>query len=349
MNLSNRKAHFGAFSLLLACGLLALVCSCGNKKGSQTDANNVQTATETAQIKEKASAFCGDSAFHFVEQQCLFGPRTLGSSAHEKCGEWLMKEFQRLGCTIEKQTATFTRYDGKNFDGFNIIASTMPDCPNRILICSHWDSRPWADADPDERNHKTPIDGANDGASGVGVMLELARQLQQSPIQIGIDFICFDAEDMGTPQWEEKDEDDEKTWCLGAQYWAANRTKQGHCFGILLDMVGGNNPQFYQEGFSKRYAPETVTKVWYAAHTMGYSDYFPLTDGGMITDDHLPLNRVANLPCIDIIPYYPLAENAFGSTWHTLQDNIQNINRATLEAVGQTLLFTLYSECEHAQ
>ena len=216
------------------------------------------------------------------------------------------------------------------------------------MICAHWDSRPWADNDPDEANHTKPVMAANDGASGVGVMLEIARLLQADTCQlpIGIDFVCFDAEDWGS-------HDDNDSWALGAQHWAkvfsqqqtANSHQSKPRYGILLDMVGGQGARFYQEGYSKYYANHVVKRVWQAAAVAGFSSYFPQEDGGGITDDHVPVNEVAKIPCIDIINYYPDCEaSSFGPTWHTIHDDMEHLDLGTLKAVGQTLIQVLYTE-----
>ena len=229
----------------------------------------------------------------------------------------------------------------------NIIASYKPELTTRILLCAHWDSRPWADNDPDSTNWKKPVMAANDGASGVAVMLEVARLLQKADsLKVGVDFVCFDAEDWGVPQWSDA-EDNGDSWALGAQYWAANPHKPGYeaRFGILLDMVGGNGARFYQEGMSKEYAPQIVDKVWAAARVAGYESMFPNDQGGYVTDDHIPVNKTAKIPTVDIIPYYPnCQQSSFGPTWHTVNDTMENIDRNTLKAVGQTIIQVLFSE-----
>jgi Zn-dependent M28 family amino/carboxypeptidase len=242
-------------------------------------------------------------------------------------------------------------WDGREVRGKNIIATVnaRPGSPEgrRILLAAHWDSRLWADHDPDEANHRKPFDGANDGASGVGVMLEIARLLQADTcsLPIGVDFVCFDAEDWGS-------ENNSDSWALGAQHWAKqyklstiNSQLSTIRYGILLDMVGGQGARFYQEGYSKYYANHVVKRVWKSAAAAGYSSYFPLEDGGAITDDHGPVNEVAGIPCIDIINYYPdCAQSSFGPTWHTIHDDMDHLDRSTLKAVGQTLIQVIYTE-----
>lgn len=288
-----------------------------------------------------------DSAYLFCQQQCDFGPRTMNSEAHERCGAWIADRFRQYGMEVIQQQADLRGYDGTVLKSTNIIASYRPEQQERILICAHWDSRPWADNDPDEANHRKPVMAANDGASGVAVMLEIARLLQRDTLGIGVDFICFDAEDWGTPQWAEGNLGDGDTWALGAQYWSTHLHRDGYTarYGILLDMVGGQGARFCQEQMSMYYAPDIVRKVWAAAETVGYGSYFPKEEGGGITDDHLPVNQNAHIPCIDIIPYYPDCDaSSFGPTWHTVSDDMQHIDKNTLQAVGQTIVQVLFSE-----
>jgi Zn-dependent M28 family amino/carboxypeptidase len=190
---------------------------------------------------------------------------------------------------------------------------------------------------------------ANDGASGVAVMLELARQLQQADsLRIGVDFICFDAEDWGTPQWDHNTyANTGEVWALGAEYWSKNTHVENYAprYGILLDMVGGQGAQFFQERLSKQYAQPIINKVWAAAKVVGFGSYFPDSPGEYITDDHVPVNTHANIPTIDVIPFYPdCQQSGFGPTWHTVNDDMQHIDKNTLKAVGQTLIQVLYSE-----
>jgi len=296
----------------------------------------------------KAPEFNSDSAYEFVNQQCLFGPRTMNSAAHDKCGDYLVGKFREFGAVVSEQTTTQQLYDGTSINTRNIIASYDTANSARILICSHWDSRPWADHDDDDKNHKTPIDGANDGASGVGVMLEMARLIQQKSPGIGVDFVCFDAEDCGVPEWADFDGDSESTWCLGSQYWASQVSAEGYTarFGILLDMVGGPDCLICKEGMSLRFAPSIVDKVWSMAQRAGYGNLFVNNTGGYVTDDHIPVNRVAGIPCIDVIGFDTSGNGTFCKTWHTVDDNISNISKDMLKAVGQSLLEVVYAEAE---
>ncbi len=287
--------------------------------------------------------FSGDSAHAFVVKQCSFGPRTPGSEAHKLCGDWLTAKFKSYGMPVTEQTAPITAWDGKTFICRNIIAAHKPELPERLIICAHWDSRPWADCEKDKAKRLQPILGANDGASGVGVMLELARQIEAINPKIGIDFICFDLEDYGCPEWEEAISHTEDDWCLGSAYWAAHPHRENYSarYGILLDMVGDAKASFCYEGFSMHFAPDVVAKVWAAAKAVGAEAFFRQAEGSFVTDDHLPMNRIAGIPTIDIIDFQAQGEHSFAATWHTLADTPENVSPHTLRAVGQTLINVL--------
>lgn len=320
-------------------------------KNADSKVQNIEETEEVAKVNPVGPSFYADSAYAFTKAQCDFGPRDMNSRGHDLCGEWIVSKFKEYGCKVTTQTATLAGYDGTKLRSRNIMASINPEATTRILLCAHWDSRPWADNDPDSANWRKPILAANDAASGVAVMLELARIIGKSKDekafnkQLGIDFVCFDAEDWGTPQWADV-ADNADSWALGAQYWSKN-LPQGYeaRYGILLDMVGGVGAKFYREGMSMQYAPEIVKKVWRAAREVGFGSYFPKEDGGVITDDHVPVNQFAKIPTIDIIPYYAdCQQSSFGPTWHTLADNMENIDKNTLKAVGQTLVQVIYKE-----
>lgn len=320
-------------------------------KNADSKVQNIEETEEVAKVNPVGPLFNADSAYAFTKAQCDFGPRDMNTRGHDLCGEWIVSKFKEYGCKVTTQTATLAGYDGTKLRSRNIMASINPEATTRILLCAHWDSRPWADNDPDSANWRKPILAANDAASGVAVMLELARIIRKSKDekafnkQLGIDFVCFDAEDWGTPQWADV-ADNADSWALGAQYWSKN-LPQGYeaRYGILLDMVGGVGAKFYREGMSMQYAPEIVKKVWRAAREVGFGSYFPKEDGGVITDDHVPVNQFAKIPTIDIIPYYAdCQQSSFGPTWHTLADNMENIDKNTLKAVGQTLVQVIYKE-----
>lgn len=304
------------------------------------------TKNESSKVQPTAIEkpnFNADSAFSYVKAQTDFGPRTPASEAHEMCANFLENRLAQFCDTVIVQQFTATTYDKKKWPSKNIIGSFAPEKEHRILLAAHWDSRPIADQDPDPTKHETPIDGANDGASGVGVLLEIARQLQIQKPEIGVDIIFFDMEDYGTPSSENIPGD---WWCLGSQYWIKNPhvTDYKADFGILLDMVGGENPTFYHEGYSSYYAQNIVSKVWGTANQLGYGSYFINKSANPITDDHYYILMNTSIPMIDIIHQDVTSGTGFGYVWHTLSDNITHIQKETLEAVGTSVLAVVYAK-----
>lgn len=335
------KMMIGGAAVAVAVAVVAVAV-----KGRTSGSDMAEAADEIEKAEPVGPAFSADSAYAFVKAQCDFGPRAMNTEAHDRCGSWIVNKFRQYGCVVTSLRADLKGYDGTVLKSQNIWARIHPERTERILLCAHWDSRPWADNDPDSANWHKPILAANDAASGVAVMLEIARLIQRdTTLRVGVDFVCFDAEDWGTPQWAESEGGD-NSWALGAQYFAANLPYGFHVrYGILLDMVGGQGARFYQEGVSKQYAGDVLKKVWRAARKAGYGGYFPRQDGGMITDDHVPLNEVAQIPTVDIIAYYPdCQQSSFGPTWHTVSDNMEHIDPAVLKAVGQTVVQVLYTE-----
>ncbi len=331
------RRHWPLFSLFIfSFFILFALSSCGGKTKKGTTADTIALSP--------APTFVADSAMAYVQAQCAFGPRVPGSAAHEECAAWIGEKFQQLGAQVSEQRTTLNGYDGQPMACRNIVAQTNPDALDRVLITAHWDSRAWADNDPDAANHHTPVMAANDGASGVAVMLEMARVILQTGLSYGIDFVCFDLEDQGTPQWAESD--GESYWCLGSTYWAQVAAAEGYRarYGVNLDMVGGRGARFLMEGFSMQYGRPIVGMVWHLGIQLGFGQYFVPKDGGYITDDHLPVNRIAHIPCIDIIPSVDSAASSFGETWHTTADTPENIDPEALRAVGQTLIQLIYND-----
>ena len=325
--------------------LLALVCACQNKPNRPNQPDPLPKKSVTI------PTFNADSAFAFVKAQTDFGPRVPMTEAHELCAEWLVNKLSEYADTVMVQEYRTRIYNNKVFDGKNIIASFNPKATKRIILCAHWDSRPYADHDPDEANWNTPIDGANDGASGVGVLIENARCFRIQPLneKLGVDIILFDLEDYGPPatQREQYFDNRRNDWALGSQYWAAHHHSLGYQanYGILLDMVGGSNPCFMKEYYSQEYAGWLSNKVWHVAQDLGYGQYFVNELGDLISDDHLPLNEIAGIPTIDIVDLQPNSSNeCFPETWHTLNDNIENIDKKTLGIVGNVLNCIVFQE-----
>ena len=290
-------------------------------------------------------SFDADSAYTFVKDQVSFGPRVPNSKAHKQCADYLIKQLKRFCDTVIVQEMSVKAYNGTMLHGKNIIGVFNPNQSKRILLGAHWDSRPYADHDVNPANYRTPIDGANDGASGVGVLLEFARQLSIKKPETGIDIIFFDVEDYGEPQDEDNNVHGD-FWCLGSQYWAKNPHTFNYKanYGILLDMVGGQNAVFTLEGTSRYFAPDVQSHVWNIAEQLGYDAVFKKVETAPITDDHLYINKIINIPMIDIIEYDENTTSGFNKNWHTVNDNLSNIDKTTLEKVGKVILATVYEE-----
>jgi glutaminyl-peptide cyclotransferase len=294
-------------------------------------------------FKEVGPKFDSENAYNMVAKQVAFGPRVPGTPAHDSCATWLLSQFESYGATVTLQTGNVFAHNGtKRYDIKNIIATINPTATKRILLCAHWDSRAQADQETDPEKQKQPVLGADDGASGVGVLLEVARAINSQALKnIGVDIVLFDVEDQGR-----SGNNSTQSWCLGAQYWSKTPHVEGYKaeFGILLDMVGARGARFVKEGVSLKHAAMYVDKVWKAAWGRGYRDFFHDVAGKQLIDDHVFINEIRQIPTIDIINSPANSETGFGAYWHTLDDNMDIISKTTLEAVGQTLLQVLYQE-----
>lgn len=315
-----------------------LIFSCQN---CTEDKPTVETPPKVITKKIPIPGFNRDSAYTYVAKQVEFGPRVPNTTAHKNTKSWLSSQLKKFGATVIEQDFQAKAYTGTTLNGTNIIGQINPAAPRRILLAAHWDSRHVSDYDPDASKFNTHVDGADDGASGVGVLLEVARTIQANPIELGVDIIFFDAEDHGEPQ-----ANNDYSWCLGSQYWSRNFHVSAYKpkYGILLDMVGAKNPRFRKEGYSMAYAPDLTNKVWKLAREMGHGNYFTDEKGGGITDDHRMVNEIAKIPMIDIINTPHDANPVFVKHWHTTTDNMDNINKRTLGAVGQLMIAVIYNE-----
>lgn len=300
------------------------LAGCGGKKAT-AETPTVESAT-AVEVK-----FDADSAYGNVARQVAFGPRVPNTEAHRQCGEWLVSELKRHGAKVTEQRAKLKAFDGTELNALNIFGQYNPEAKDRILLLAHWDCRPWADQDPDPANRKKPVDGANDGASGTGVLLEIARQLGQEAPSKGVDILFVDAEDWGT-------DGDENSWALGARHFVENPPIEGYmpAHAILLDMVGGTEAVFCREYFSEKSAPGVSNKLWSIAASRGYGQMFPNRMGGAITDDHVQLIE-HGIPAVDIIEYHPENESGFNPRWHTVADTMEGISKETLGAVGEVV------------
>jgi len=282
--------------------------------------------------------FNADSAYAYVKAQADMGPRTPGSKAHDQAVAYYQALFKRFGATVQVQTGMETTFDGKQWKLENVIATYNPAAQKRVLLCAHYDSRPFCDRDKDPAKRKLPCPGVNDGASGAGVLLEMARQFGLQKPELGIDIILFDLEDYGNSG-------DERSWCLGSQFWTRNLHVKNYSanYGVLLDMVGAKNAIFPKEEFSRMYAGDIINKIWSTGQRLNYGQYFIDDYCNAMTDDHRPINEYAQIPCVDVLHYNTVA-NDFFEHHHQSTDDMSNIDKNTLKAVGHTLLDVLYNE-----
>lgn len=318
-----------AATLVGVVSLLSFSCH-SNQSGQQSAGNEVPAATAAA-----VGHFDADSAYAYVQKQVDFGPRIPNTPAHDACANWMISVLRPLADSLTVQKTTVSTH-GHSYGCTNIIAHFKPQATSRVLVLAHWDTRAFADGDSATLHEH--FDGADDGASGVGVLVEIARQLHSQPPAVGVDLLCTDVEDAGL-------EGDDNSWGLGTQYWSEQAKTRGYhaMYGILLDMVGGKGSHFYREGLTKQFAGPQSTMVWNTGNRIGYSDYFIYTDLGdvSITDDHAFVNKITGIPTLDIIA---LQGNGDFMPWHhTVNDNMKIIDKNTLKAVGQTVLQVLYT------
>lgn len=308
--------------------------------------NTSATAETTDYASVAIPEFNADSAWQYTADQLAFGPRTPGSQGQTRCAEYLARQMRRWCDTVIVQEFTTTLWDGRTVKGKNIISTLHPATQEgtapHILLAAHWDSRLWADHDPDSANHKRPIPGANDGASGVATLMEMARVMSQMRPTAAIDFVFFDLEDQGIPEWAEVYQD--HTWCLGSQHWSKTPHLPYYTarFGILFDMVGTDAPRYTKEECSMRYASTIMDKMWTAAAILGHQNIFQNQRTDMIMDDHYYINSLANIPTIDIVQNTPGC--SFYPYWHTVKDDLDAVNRQSLKIVADVTMKTIYAD-----
>lgn len=318
-----------------ALGLVLVLTGSSCQQG--TPSENKPPADDDRWVQLSLPSVSADSLYEFVKRQVSYGVRVPGSGGHQRCGDYLVAALRGHGLQVLEQKATVA-LGSAPVPVRNIIAQFHPERTERVLISAHWDTRPQADQDPDPTRRGQPILGANDGASGVAVLLELASLLKQKDPGLGVDLICWDTEDMGTS-------DLEHSYCLGSQHWCQQPLPPGYRarWGINLDMVGARGAQFPQEGYSRRYAGKLVRRVWQAARRLGHAQLFPTTHAPEILDDHYYLNTRAKLPTLDIIHLNP-TDGTFFQQWHTQDDNLAIIDPQTLQAVTQVVAEMVYQE-----
>lgn len=298
-------------------------------------------------------SFSADSAYRYVAEQVHFGARVPGTESHTACAVYLVDKLRSFGAEVTLQQGEKINYAGQAQLVQNIIGHFGGDGQAAsVLLCAHYDSRPWCDQEEEYDNRFQPVPGANDGASGVGVLLEIARQMglyqdTVGKVKVPVDIVFLDCEDMGTPSFY-TGQQRENTWCLGSQLWAEQYAygtekpvSEHYEYGILLDMVGAPNAIFPKEYYSMQYAGNYVEKIWRQANRLGYGRQFVSDNAYPITDDHYYINIIAGIPCVDIIHYDAAANTGFPFWWHTTQDNMRQIDKNTLLAVGETVLSCL--------
>ena len=334
--------RFKSIAVGILLGVVALIpVGCGDAPAER------QTAPQknSEPVLVSTPDFSADSAFAYIATQVGFGPRVPNSEGHRACGDWLIHRLKGFGAEVTVQEARVTAFDGTKLDIRNIFGAFNPAQRRRIMLYAHWDTRPFADKD--SIRTRDPIDGANDGASGVGVLLELARIMRDSLPSIGVDIALFDAEDYGEPEWVTDKDADYTDWCLGSQYWSRKPHIPGYRakYGILLDMVGAKDAVFHREGTSMALSPGVVDKVWTTARLLGYNDLFKNRVTPQTIDDNLFVNQIAGIPSANIVHYH-LEPRIMGyfQYHHTHGDNLDAIDPQVLEKVGNVLAQVVYAE-----
>ena len=278
--------------------------------------------------------FDEDNAFQYLLKQCSFGPRNPSSEGYYKCLSFMIDELDKTAEDIIVQEFTYQEKKNRTRHNLqNVIARFNVESEFQTVISCHWDTRPWADAEEDRKDRNTPIIGANDGASGVAVLLELARIMGETPPPIGVNLVFFDGEDMGIPGENE-------TYCQGSRYFAKNLPIPKPYEAINLDMVGDKQLHLPVEKYSLEFHPQLVRYLWRRADEMGL-DAFDITPQHAIYDDHVPLYQIAGIPSIDLIDFkYP---NPYANFWHTLDDLPENCSAESLGQVGRLMVDYIYN------
>ena len=326
------KNSFYKYSRAFVCAILlaSLVTACKS--------DPVPAPTEEVKTKRrKVPKFDQEKAYQNIEAQVNFGPRYPGTDAHKKLTKYLTAELGKYTDKVVEQDFVVDFLDEKNVNATNIIGIINPNVKKRILLGAHFDTRKIAEKDEDPAMQNKPILGADDGGSGVGVLLEIARIIKESGIDIGIDIILFDAEDNG---------DDGTGWCLGSEHWAKNPHIKNYKadFGILVDLVGAKNAEFGKEENSMNGAGTYVNKIWQLADRMSYSNYFINMSPGPVMDDHVNVMLFRKIPMVDIINMSRQNDReGFGHYHHTHDDNMDIIDKNTLRAVGKVVTATIYN------
>jgi hypothetical protein len=318
------QSHIPAF---LICSLLMFSCS-------PTD-NDLEFSRKGNEVPE----FSSEKAYQYIQDQVAFGPRVPNTEAHRNTIGYFMEHFDSTAGSNAVFVQEFeTEVYGDTLQLFNLVAAFGLEHSDRIVLAAHWDSRPRAEEDPDQPGE--PIDGADDGGSGVGVLMELASIFAEYDLPVGVDIILFDGEDYG-------ESGDLTNYFLGSRHWSQNPPVPGYSprFGILLDMVGGTGAVFPKEGYSMNFAPDLVNQIWTVADELGYGDLFLNESGGAVSDDHVIVERYTGIPMINIIHHRRgnAGRVQFPPYWHTQNDTMEIIDQDVLQAVGDVLLEMIYN------
>jgi glutaminyl-peptide cyclotransferase len=309
-----------------------LMLNCGKKK-DEPEKEKFAFQAKTA------PTFNSESAWKYLTDQTNFGPRNPNSKAHEKCLVYLKTKLEETSSSVSLQSFRHIGYENEAFEMTNIIASFQPQIGTRILLIAHWDSRPRADREKDPKKQTQPILGANDGASGVAVLLELARLMKNNPPPIGVDILLVDGEDYGK-------EGNIDWYFLGARNFVKNKpSKYFPLYGILLDMVGDKNLRIPMENYSLQSAPDLVKHIWNIAKELNISQ-FDASNTSYIQDDHIEIQK-GMIPCIDIIDADLVGNSSSDESrnyWHTLRDTPDRCSKESLKAVGDVLVYFIYQK-----
>jgi hypothetical protein len=320
--------------LIVNCSLLIGFSACSPSYKAEVDAI----------VLKPAPTFQADSAYAHLATQVGFGPRIPGTETHARCGDFLVSKLRQYGATVTEQHDSVTVFESKRLPMRNIIGSFFPEKKDRILLVAHWDSRHVSDEDKEHYNE--PISGAHDGASGVAVLLEVARLLGKQQPNVGVDIILFDTEDQGRT-WQQGDpKDPEFFFCMGARHWVKQPHVAGYTarYGILLDMVAAKDAVFTLEQISMHHAAPQMRNAWAIAHRLGHEEQFPFNLTRQILHDHYYINNEAGIPTFSIVQHDNTTRSGYGAYWHTHNDNLGTIDRGTMQAVGEVVVQVLYNE-----
>jgi hypothetical protein len=281
------------------------------------------------------TAFDGEQAMAYARAQLEFGPRVPGTAGHRRTGDWIVAQMRQRADTVIEQRWTHVTQRGDSLPLRNILARFRPAETARVLYIAHWDTRPTADSDRNLGNRQLPIPGANDGASGVALLVAVGDVLKKTPPTVGVDLLFVDGEDYGSFDGPQRDV------LIGSRYFADHFPSPDYrpLYGVVWDMIGDRDLNIYQEQNSLTAAPEVVARVWQTAKDLGYERYFIAEVTGPVTDDHVPLIQ-KGFRVIDVIDldYGPPIDNGAArpapTYHHTLQDTIDKISAKSLQIVG---------------